>query len=104
MKAVTHPVRRSDQNEKVANLHATLLLLTEKRVIEFNANQHATVVESLSGQQRDEILSRHDGRAVKAFQQQHEVNFTGDWDDVDELTAEALNRFLTELGANQEGY
>src|SRR5262245_62153753 len=98
MKQITNPIRRGERNENVGNLQDVLLLLIDKGIIEFSADEQHAIIESLSGERQHQRYENSTVQVVGAFQTQHRNVRVEELGDIVNPTAEALNRELRELG------
>ncbi len=95
MKAINFPLNPGDDNDDIANLKAALQLLIEKQRI--TVSDVPVFISQLTSESGYKDTTKN---AVSVLQQSQQLSPTGV---VDEPTASALNRVLTELGALDQG-
>jgi hypothetical protein len=97
------PIQRGTQGAAVANLHEGLLFLVRNQV-GISDNDRRTLEQGLASELREQAYKDWTAHLVSLFQEQLASRFklivNGD---VDQATADALNKLLAELGAPGNG-
>lgn len=91
------PLRRNSQGADVTNLQDGLLLLLRKQVIHTDLQQF--LVDGLTREQQAQRYDDATAKTVGIFQDQSHLHLS---EEVDQPTAEALNKALKDLGAFDE--
>lgn len=95
MQSIQSPVNANSDQTTIANLQDALLFLLEKGVYQLNDADRQAFVERLRPERNEQKLGSTSRKLVGVFQDQHQLQTTGE---VDEATAKALNTLLQELG------
>ena len=98
MQHIIAPISRNDRGAALYSLQEGLILLLSAGRIPATDAERPILVEKLAQEQREEAFGPATSKAVAGFQQQQGVQ-TARGGEVDEVTAEAMNRQLAELGA-----
>ncbi|MBE8989894.1 neuraminidase-like domain-containing protein [Nostoc sp. LEGE 12450] len=96
MKEITPPINRKNSGQEVTNLQDGLLLLLRRQFIRVADTEQQVYEEGLRREQAAQVYNDFTQKLVTIFQDQSGLRATGE---VDEPTAESLNRVLKELGA-----
>jgi hypothetical protein len=96
MRPISYPLMFDQQDREVANLQRGLLFLIEHEVIALSESDRLLMIEALANEQGKTLFGRITARIVSIFRSQHGLQ---PGSEIDQATAEALNRVLVELGA-----
>jgi hypothetical protein len=96
MKEITPPINSNNSGQEVTNLQEGLLLLLRRQFIRVADTEQQVYEEGLRREQAAQIYNDFTQKLVTIFQEQSGLRTTGE---VDEPTAESLNKVLKELGA-----
>jgi SepF-like predicted cell division protein (DUF552 family)/predicted kinase len=92
---IVAPLRFGDRATEVVNLQTGLILIVEKQLLRIDSEAQKLYIEGLRQEQKGQIYNDFTVKAVSIFQEQSQLNPTGE---VDRSTADALNRVLQNLG------
>ncbi|WP_100902184.1 neuraminidase-like domain-containing protein [Nostoc flagelliforme] len=96
MKEITPPLNTNNSGQEVTNLQDGLLLLLRRQFIRVADTEQQVYEEGLRKEQVAQVFGDSTQKLVTIFQEQSGLRTTGE---VDESTAESLNKVLKELGA-----
>lgn len=99
MRPITFPLDRTSQGSEVSNLQDGLLLLLRRRAVRILESDQPTFEAGLQREQTAQTYADFTQRIITSFQRSSDLRPTGE---VDQPTAEALNRALRELGAFEQ--
>jgi len=96
MRPITAPINRNSQGSEVTNLQDGLLLLLLRQRIQVSDGDRQEYQAGIRREQVAQVYDDFTEKVVAIFQKQVGLETTGE---VNEPTAEALNKILKELGA-----
>ncbi|MBA2748697.1 MAG: hypothetical protein H0U45_08135 [Tatlockia sp.] len=103
MKPIQATVRRNDRGDNVINLQDALLLLLEKARFDLSDARRRELEEQLRAERDSQQYFDGTVKVVAIFQEQYRERFHMEINgEVDEPTAEALNKLLAESGAFEQ--
>jgi hypothetical protein len=96
MKIILASLKPADRGDAVGNLQDALVLLLDKNIIQTAEDERRVLSELVRREQQQSFYGDGTAKGVGMFQERQQLKVTRE---VDSPTAEAMNRFLKQLGA-----